>query len=67
MGVVHATLHNGYGWSIVRVEDGTANVVANVGHDQDLAELLRDWLDHRDRIAVLLDRHGLVDVPLDAL
>ena len=57
-----------YGWTVLAIDEhGTATIAANTGHDQHLAEQLRDWLTHRDRIQTLLDRHGLDDVPLETL
>lgn len=43
-----------YGWQGIRIEKGVAHLVAGA-IDQRHAERIRD----------LLDRHGLVDVPLD--
>ena len=42
-----------YGWQVVRIEKGTAHLVAGA-IDQAHAERIRD----------LLDRHGMADVPL---
>lgn len=46
---------NGYGHSVIRIADGHATLIASTGADLALAERIRD----------LLDRHGLIDVPLD--
>lgn len=43
-----------YGWQVIRIEKGSAQLVAGA-FDQPTAERIRD----------LLDRHGMVDVPLD--
>lgn len=56
-----------YGWSVLAIEDGIATVAANTGQNGDLAASVRDWLTNADRITTLLERHGLVDVPLEDL
>lgn len=61
---VYANMH---GYHVVRIQDGEARVVVDTGSDRQLAEQLRDWLTHADRIDQLLARHGLVDVPLDQM
>lgn len=63
---VYAVFTNGYGHHVVRIEDGVAHMVASL-NDLRLAEQIRDYLTHQDRIDVLLARHGLHDVPLSIL
>jgi hypothetical protein len=53
---MYATLPSINGWQVIRIEAGVAHLVA-VTVDQAHAERIRD----------LLDRHGLVDVPLDQI
>lgn len=65
--MTYAVIWQSYGWAVLQVEDGAAIAVCSVGNDRALAEQVRDWLTHRDRIAQLLDRHGHVDVPLDRM
>ncbi len=52
--VVHATFLGPYGWQVLRIEKGAAHLVAGAIDQQ-----------HAERIRDLLDRHGLVDVPLE--
>lgn len=65
--MTYATLPTSYGWQLLHIDNDEARVIANVGPDADLAAKLRDWLILGDRIDTLLERHGLVDVPLDDL
>lgn len=51
---MYATFLGPYGWQVIRIDHGTATLVAGA-IDQTHAERIRD----------LLDRHGMTDVPLD--
>ena len=52
---MYAVFSNQYGQHVMKVDQGKAELIISCGADHTLAERVRD----------LLDRHGLVDVPLD--
>lgn len=53
--MAYAVFSNQYGHHVMSVDQGTAELIISCGADRALAERVRD----------LLDRHGLVDVPLE--
>lgn len=65
--MTYSILNTAYGWAVLATDDGVSSIAATTGTNGALAASIRDWLTNADRIADLLDRHGLVDVPLDSL
>lgn len=63
--MIYAVYGNQWGWHVMRVDDGRADTIVSCGPDQHLAETIRDWLTLQDRIGQLIERHGLIDVPLE--
>lgn len=52
--MAYAVFSNQFGHHVMKVDQGKAELIITCGADLPLAERVRD----------LLDRHGLVDVPL---
>lgn len=53
---MYATFLGQWGWQVIRIDHGVAQIVAGAVDQA-----------HADRIRDLFDRHGLVDVPLEAV
>jgi hypothetical protein len=54
--MTYVTFASPYGWQVLHVDGARATTVAGAVDEG-----------HATRIAELLDRHGLVDVPLDQM
>lgn len=53
---MYVTFLGPYGWQVHRIDRGRASLVAGAVDEQ-----------HAERIAALLNAHGMVDVPLETV